>query len=92
LRGFPPEVVLSAVKETGWAVEKHTEVYVVKMTKKEWYSQLQRKAFSSLQVFTDEEIEAGLSELDKTQMSGIGLDDTIDHREEYHCVKLTMPQ
>ena len=92
LRGFPPEVVLSAVKETGWVVENHTEVYAVKMTKKEWYSQLQRKAFSSLQVFTDEEIEAGLSELDKTQMSSVAPDETIDHRVEFLCVKLTIPQ
>ena len=92
LRGVPPEVVLSAVKEAGWAVESHTEVYAVKMTKKEWYSQLQRKAFSSLQVFTDEEIEAGLSELDKTQMSSVAPDETIDHRVEFLCVKLTIPQ
>ena len=92
LRGVPQEVVLSAVKIAGWAVESHIEVYEVKMTKKEWYSQLQRKAFSSLQVFTDEEIEAGLSELDETQMSSIAPDETIDHRVEFLCVKLTIPQ
>ena len=91
-RGLPQEVILSPVEAAGWAVEDHIEVCAVKMTKRDWYGLLRRKSHSSLEVFTDEEIEAGLNELDKTQLSGIALGDTIDLREEYLCVKLTVPQ
>lgn len=91
-RGLPPEVILSAVEKAGWVVDNHIEVCAVKMTKGEWYSRLRGKVYSSLEVFTDEEIEAGLTELDKTQMSGIALDENIDLREEFLCVKLTVPQ
>ena len=45
------------------------------------YSQLRRKEFSSLKISMDEKIEAGLSEFDKTQMSGIALDETIALQE-----------
>ena len=92
VRGLPREVILNPVDKAGWAVEDHIEVFVVKMTKDEWYSRLRRKAYAGLALFTGEEIEAGISELDKTKMSGIALNETIDLREEYLCVKLTLPQ
>ena len=48
--------------------------------------------FSSLEVFTDDEIEAGLEELDKTEMKDIALDENVDIRENYVCLQLTLPQ
>ena len=38
--------------------------------------------------FTD----AGLEELDETEMRGIVLDENIDIRENYVCLQLTLPQ
>ena len=92
MKGFPQEDTLSTVKKAGWAVKKHIEVCAVKITERMVYCQLQRKEFSSLNISMDEKIEAGLSEFDKTQMSGIALDETIDRRGECLCVKLTVPQ
>ena len=95
MRGFPQEDTLSAVKRAGWAVKKHidSEVRAVKITQKEWcIVSCEEKHSQVSKVFTDEKIEAGLSEFDKTQMSGIVLDETIDHRGVFLCVKLTVPQ
>ena len=90
--GLPLESILSPLENTGWTMEKHVEVCLSKVKKGEWYSRIRGRLFSSLEVFTDGEIEAGLEELDKTEMRGIGLDENIDIRENYICLQLTLPQ
>ena len=91
-KGLPLECILSPLENTGWTMEKHMEVCLSKVKKGEWYSRICGRMLSSLEVFTDDEIEAGLEELDKTEMSGIALDENIDIRENYVCLQLTLPQ
>ena len=90
--GLPLESILSPLENTGWAMEKHMEEYLGKVKKGEWYSWIRGRMFASLVVFTDDEIEAGLEELDKTEMKDIALDGNIDIRENYVCLQLTLPQ
>ena len=91
-KGLPLESILSPLENTGWTMEKHMEVCLGKVKKGEWYRRIRGRMFSSLEVFTDDEIEAGLEELDKTEMRGIALDENIDIRENYVCLQLTLPQ
>ena len=89
--GLSLEFILDPLENTGWAMEKHMEVCLSKVKKGEWYSRIRGRMFSSLEVFTDDEIEAGLEELDKTEMKDIALDENIDIRENYICLQLTLP-
>ena len=89
--GLPLESILSPLENTGWAMEKHMEECLGKVIKGEWYSRIRGRMFSSLEVFTDDEIEAGLEELDKTEMKDIALHEKIDIRENYVCLQLTLP-
>ena len=91
-KGLPLESILSPLENTGWAMEKHMEVCLSKVKKGEWYRRIRGRMFSSLEVFTDEEIEAGLEELDKTEMKDIALDENVDTRETYVCLQLTLLQ
>ena len=90
--GLPLESILSLLENTGWAMKKHMELCFNKVKKGEWYSQIHGRLFSSFEIFTDDEIEAGLEELDKTEMKDIALDENVDIRENYVCLQLTLPQ
>lgn len=74
----------------GMAVAAHEVEVHCKITKSYWYNQLRKRAVSALEAMTDEQIEKGIAELEKTKLSGVGMEEELQIIE-YHTVGVGRP-
>ena len=66
------------LEQAGFSIQIFSEKHTVEMTKVEWYDKLRRRVFSPLDDFSDEQIEAGLKELDQGCFLGKQDSDTVE--------------
>ena len=77
--------------EAGLAVEVHREVVSYHVTKSFWYKWLRGRAASFFERLTDEEIEQGIAELEKTQLAGIGMEEVFEIKDAHMVAVATPP-
>ena len=81
----------AAISRAGFKTKTFTQIVTFKCTKEDWYSKLRRRIFSSLQVYTDEEIEEGIDELENTKLRGVPLSEEIELPQGIICTVATLP-
>lgn len=69
------------LESAGFDITLTVEVGVTKMAKCDWYDKLQRRMFTTLCEFSDEQIEEGLKELDKEVFPGKRESDIVEIRD-----------
>ena len=52
-----------------------------KVTKSFWYKRLRGRVFSTLETMTDEQIEEGIAEIERTKLSGLSMDEEFQITE-----------
>ena len=65
----------------GMVVEEHEVPVNYKVTKSFWYKRLRGRVFSTLETMTDEQIEEGIAEIERTKLSGLGMDEEFQITE-----------
>ena len=65
-----PETNIDVLTEVGFTVASDEDVQTQTLVKNEYFNQLRFRKFSVLNLFTDEEIEEGLRELDEVVFKG----------------------
>ena len=78
--------------EAGLAVEVHEEVVSYHVTKSFWYKYIRERAMSLFEQMTDEEIEQGIAELEKTQLAGIGPEEEFEIKDAQVVAVATRPK
>ena len=81
----------ATVHKVGFKTKTFTQIVTFKCTKEEWYSKLRRRIYSSLQEYSDEEIEEGIDELEQTQLRGVSLNEEIEMPQGITCTVATLP-
>ena len=67
--------------QIGFSTEQLNGKSLYSYTKDEWYEKLRGRYRSILELFTDEEIEAGITELEQTTLKNV---DIVQYENNYH--------
>ena len=84
--------ILKSVADAGFDTHTFLPVITFRCTKAQWYSKLRGRIFSTIELFSDEEIEEGFAELEQTSLKGVGLEEEIEVQQEYCCTVARPPQ
>ena len=80
------------VAEAGFNAHTFLPIITFKCTKAQWYDKLRGRIFSTIELFSDEEIEEGIAELEQTHLGGVDLEEEIVVQQEYSCTVAKPPQ
>lgn len=69
------------LSQAGFSTEQLKGKSLYSYTKDEWYEKLRGRYRSILELFTDEEIEAGIAELEQTTLKNV---DVVQYENKYH--------
>lgn len=75
----------TVIRKAGFNTKCFTQLVFFKCTKAEWYSKLRGRIYSSLQEYSDKEIEEGIAELEETQLCGVSMNEDINLPQEIIC-------
>lgn len=67
----PHDMILQELNNAGFQVTLHHRSHTFTLPKEEWYTMLRHRFMSDLGVFSDEEIEAGIDEIETQHPEGI---------------------
>ena len=76
----------------GMAVEVNKVTISYKVTKAFWYERFQGRVYSSLEMMTDEQIEAGIAELEETRLKGVAMEEEFEIKEVHMVSVGTSPR
>ena len=78
--------------DAGMAVEVHRANVSYKVTKAFWYHRLRGRVYSPLEMLTDEQIEAGIAELEATRLKGVAMEEEFEMKEVHMVSVGTSPR
>ena len=76
----------------GMAVEVNKVTIRYKVTKAFWYERFRGSVYSSLEMMTDEQIEAGIAELEEARLKGVAMEEEFEIKEVHMVSVGTSPR
>lgn len=75
---MPWEMIEQNLVQAGFKVKRTDEHYTLRINKMQWYDTIRKRIYSTLNDYTDEEIEAGIKELEDTRFKDFETLETQD--------------
>ncbi len=79
------------LKSCGFDVELFSHNLPFHITKKRWYKKIRDRMFSSFSSLSDEEIERGIDEIERTLLYNVMQDDVIDMKHTVQVIAASKP-
>ncbi len=77
-QAYTVDALVTYMKKTGFSVSEQIHHYPVQISKNQWFEMLRNRIWSTFSYFSDEELEAGITEL----MTKYAQTDTLTFKEE----------